>query len=244
MRGASCETSYSKAANSSSKDSDYDVTVVAGDSSFPQGPHLVLVQGVSAINESTAAGQFVQATVRVPVRNGILELRVGGSAGFTLINSLDAVQVAGAPKPLISMNFQPASSLVPEGYKQDSGALFDPIRGFGWTSSVPAVERGRQVPQARDTFVYSAPLRTWNMDLPNGAYQVWVTVGDAAFTQGPQRVLVEGISLVNGETTAAGVFLEKTAMVQVMDGNLTMEMGGAGGITILDQLVVAAAPAP
>ena len=48
---------------------DYEVTVVSGDPSYAQGPHRVIVDDVTAIDDvPTDAMSFVEGTVQVPVR--------------------------------------------------------------------------------------------------------------------------------------------------------------------------------
>src|SRR5262249_51413446 len=83
--------------------------------------------------------------------------------------------------------------------------------------------------------------RTWEVTLANGTYEVLVSVGDACCTQGPQRVIVEGTTVIDGTVTAAGEFVEKSAVVQVSDGRLTVQIGGPGGNTVWNQVVVTAA---
>ena len=143
---------------------------------------------------------------------------------------------------LISVNFQPPTASVPVGYRADTGLVFDAVRGYGWDAPLVSRDRNSQVPQALDTFVFSLLARTWELALPNGKYEVLVSVGDACCSQGPQRVIVEGATAINGKVTAAGEFVEKSAVVQVSDGRLTVQIGGAGGNTMLNQIVVASVP--
>ena len=59
-------------------------------------------------------------------------------------------------------------------------------------------------------------------------------MGDATFAQGPQRLLVEGVTVVNNETTAAGAFLERDVTVEVTDGRLTLAVGGTAANTAVN----------
>ena len=81
-------------------------------------------------------------------------------------------------------------------------------------------------------------VREWNLTVPDRVYLVWVTSGDAAYAQGPQQTVVEGLTIVSGETTAAGSFLVTAACVSVADGDLTVEIGGLAGNTILNSVRV------
>ncbi len=144
--------------------------------------------------------------------------------------------------PLWSINFQPASSVRPYGFQVDSGQIFDPARGWGWDAPVSTRERGTPKPQTLDTFALTHSTRTWQLALPNGQYDVWVAVGDPSYSQGAQRLVVEGQTVVHDESTAAGQFIERRVTVSVTDGNLTLQVGGASGTTCLDYVVVAPAP--
>ena len=58
---------------------DYAVQVISGDASFAQGPHQIEVEGTLAIDGLiTEPAAFVEATVIVPVRDGHIDLAVGG----------------------------------------------------------------------------------------------------------------------------------------------------------------------
>jgi hypothetical protein len=47
---------------------------------------------------------------------------------------------------------------------------------------------------------------------------------------------------VNGETTAAGAFVERSAIVDVTDGRLTIGVGGAAGNSCISYVTVQSAP--
>ena len=217
---------------------DYEVTVVVGDPSFSQGPHWVTVEGFGALKgETTAANVFLEKKVRVPVRDGKLTLAVGGGAtGSTTIDYVEVVSVS----ELASINFQPAASAIPAGYQPDSGRIYLASRGYGWEDDslyTGGKTRDRNVAsdQALDTFIFtSTPAKSWRFDVPNGEYQIAVSVGDAGFSQGPQRIVLEGQTAIDGLTTSAGTFKTATKCVQVADGTATVTIGGLSGNTALD----------
>lgn len=230
---------------------DYDVHVVCGDSSYPQGPHRVIANGQGVVEDvSTARGEFVERTARVAVRNGRLDLRIGRGNANTTIDYVEAVLATGQPEEgvpvptvLRSFNFQPEGSPVPLGFRPDHGAPFDPAPGVGWSTPVETVEQGAPVPQVLDTFARSSETAEWNLVVPAaGFYEVWLSVGDPSSAAGPHRVVVEGLPVVLSETTAPGAFLERHAGGYVADGLLTIEIGGGGGPTTLNYVVVAQAP--
>ena len=225
---------------------DYLVHVSVGDASYPQGPHRVVVQGTDAYPEAptTAAGEFLDGWVPVSIRTGRLEVAMGGSlsgieppSGYTTLNYVEASSADPQPT-LLSIDFQPAGSLPALGFLPDSGEAYDEERGWGWSSPVPTRDRDRSVPQALDTFAFSSATRTWEIALEPGFYDVRTGAGDASYPQGPQRVVVEGTTVVADESTAPGEFFERAAQVFVGDGRLTVEIGGAGGNTCLGYVVV------
>jgi hypothetical protein len=207
---------------------DYEVTVTVGDSQYPQGPHQVVVEGVTAISgQATSANQFLERTVRVPVRDGRLTMLVGGTSKNTTINSVRIVRAEN----LAAVNFQPKTAIVPLGFTADAGEQYSASRGYGWGTNTlftlgRSRDRGILVDQRLDTFVFTdTPQETWRLDLPNGDYQVTLAAGDASYPQGPQHILVEGVAFVQGETSPAGVFLRRSGCVTVSDGALNVQIG-------------------
>jgi hypothetical protein len=194
---------------------------------------------------TTPASQFASTCLegvparRIPVRNGRLQVVIGGTSGNTLINHLEAAPVPEDSVNLWSINFQPAGSSPPAGFLVDSGQVFDAGRGYGWDAAVLGRERNQPVPQVLDTFAFSSAVRTWELAVPDGDYDVWFGLGDASFAQGPHRLVVEGIPVVQNAPTAAGVFIEGKTGAHVEDGRLTIQIGQGGSAnTALDYIVV------
>ena len=80
---------------------------------------------------------------------------------------------------------------------------------------------------------------SWEYTLPNGTYEVTVTVGDASFTDSVHRVVAEGTVLVNGFVPTTGdPFDTGTGSVTVQDGRLTIAATG-GTNTKLTHLQIA-----
>ena len=98
-----------------------------------------------------------------------------GGAGACRTRDLDLGQL-----PAFGLRFPPATW-------STAGSPFDAPRGYGWntTLSMWSRERGRNVPQVLDTFIFSSAVRTWEMELANGFYDVWLSVGDACVRPGP-----------------------------------------------------------
>jgi hypothetical protein len=139
----------------------------------------------------------------------------------------------------VTINFEPATAPVPTGDQADTGAVYTASRGYGWSADLTGNARARNTnaDQRLDTFVYSSNVATWTGDLANGNYLVSLASGDAAWAQGPHRVVVEGVVAVNDVSTAVNQYVTVTDLpVTVADGKLTVQIGGAGGNTMLNYL--------
>ena len=214
----------------------YDVEVGVGDPSYAGGPHRVIVEGVPFFEtETTARNDFKKRRVRIAVVDGRLDVEVGGSTGTTSVDYLSVREVIQTP---LRVNFQPQASEIPAGYVGDWGSSFDAGRGLGWSTSLDGRTRERQAnsDQRLDTLLYvGAPAATWEAALTPGEYEVTVTVGDASYAQGPHFVTMEGVPLFTGASTPAGSHLQRTARVQLIDGLLTLRVGGGTtGLTTID----------
>ena len=139
------------------------------------------------------------------------------------------------------INYQPCASPLPAGYALDCALPYSMPPGYGWDANFSAQCRDRNVnaDQSLDTFCFTTPVRKFEIDLDPGDYDVTATAGDAGFAQGPQRVVAEGVVLINNVMTAPNVFATGTSRVRVRDGRLTVEIGGGGGNTTLNKLEIA-----
>ncbi|WP_147264145.1 OmpL47-type beta-barrel domain-containing protein [Desertihabitans brevis] len=161
----------------------------------------------------------------------------------------------------VKVNFQSADAPVPAGYLRDSGEAFGTRSGadqgsglsYGWvgaTSGQPLglVGNGRDrnlaADQRLDTLLHMdlppdasggvAQEGSWELAVPDGAYQVTVTVGDAQKGSAPEDHVInaEGVALVEGfgNSPAANGSPDRhtteAATVEVLDGRLTIDQDG------------------
>jgi hypothetical protein len=92
------------------------------------------------------------------------------------------------------------------------------------------------------TIIFSAAVRTWEVELPNATYDVTVTLRDCASTQTAQRVVVEGVTAVNDENLPAGNLIQVTLPAVVVDGKLSVAIGGSGTNTIINSVSLVRVP--
>ncbi len=148
-------------------------------------------------------------------------------------------EVFPQPPLHVSVNFQPKRSIVSPGYLIDFGAQYDSARGYGWDQSqvVKKRERSTSVDQRLNTFLYVSWQQeaTWEYAVPNGQYLLTLLSGDPDRRRGPQRILVEGIPLFTNITTGPGEFIYLTKVpIRVTDGQLSIQIGGTSGQTLLN----------
>ncbi len=167
-----------------------------------------------------------------------------------------ATPVVATPTPTpnpttIKVNFQPQGAALPTGYLLDSGATYG-NRGngysYGWNANNSANTRDRNASNAADqrydTLIYMqrGALYTWEIALPNGAYQVRLVAGDATYSSSVYKVNAEGVLLVNGTPTTAKRWIEGTATVTVNDGRLTLTNASGAVNNKLNFIEISKAP--
>ncbi len=139
--------------------------------------------------------------------------------------------VAAQAAPLIgyNVNFQPEGAPIPEGYLPDYGDAFG-LRPSGFTygwdvANDETRDRGDVEDQRYDTInhMQNGGTFTWEFQLDNGLYDVFVVAGDPGYTDQTNDLLIEGVLAVDpdGEDN----FDEYTVRVQVDDGRLTIAPG-------------------
>ena len=146
-----------------------------------------------------------------------------------------------APAGALKINFQQTGGDVPEGYLPDGGEVFgDRGNGYsyGWNIDSTGGARNRDNPDAPDErydttqHFEKGEHRIWEIELPNGTYNVLVACGDASYTDQTNNIDVEGIVLIDpdGEDN----YDEYELTVEVADGRLTIQMAeGASNAKIM-----------
>ncbi len=131
----------------------------------------------------------------------------------------------------IQINFQPASSPVPEGYLADDGSVYGD-RGNGYTYGWNILNTDN----ARDRQSTDDPLMNtlnhlqrngtydWEIALDSGSYIVSIASGDPDYYDSYHVIEAEGIELIRGQHTAESM-LTGTDTILVEDGRLTVEPG-------------------
>ena len=138
--------------------------------------------------------------------------------------------------PVVSVNFQTAATITPEGYLADNGDVYgDRGNGqtYGWDVDNTANARQRNsanAPDVRfDTFNHMQkpqPAGTvWEIAIPNGTYLVTGTAGDPDNNDSTIDIQAEGVTFLSGTPTATNRFVEGRGVITVTDGKLTISNG-------------------
>jgi hypothetical protein len=129
----------------------------------------------------------------------------------------------------VRFDFGTAASPVAAGFARVSEATtYTSALGYGWQSGgINSVDRGTGSDLTRD-LVYGSDLQ-FAADVPNGTYDVTVTVGDPGpYAHDQMQLSLEGVQLAT-LNTAGGEVLTRTYRVAVTDGQLTFRLRDAGG---------------
>jgi hypothetical protein len=141
----------------------------------------------------------------------------------------------GAPPPPptfpIKVNFQPAGAVAPSGYLVDGGDVYGThgALSYGWTVSHTTLtrERNANADQRLDTLCHFHAGGKWEVAVPNGTYNVLVSIGDPSFAS-THTLNVEGTSYWNAVALTPNQFLSATKSITVSDGRITIDEGAAG----------------
>ena len=114
----------------------------------------------------------------------------------------------------------------PNGYLADEGLAYgDRGNGYsyGWDGDNTSAMRDRGAPSdyrfATIAHMYSP---SWEIEVPNGSYQVHVTAGDNDYFDSHHIIDVEGVTLIDFMPSSGSPFAEGEATINVSDGRLTV----------------------
>lgn len=128
--------------------------------------------------------------------------------------------------------FQHKSSTTPGGYVGDVGKLYGEQNGltYGWEKANVGyqLDRHSDAKQRYDGLAYlgnGESATTWEIEVPNGLYEVGVLSGDAKYTNSRYHVMAEEQTALNSKPNKARPWRTGTAIVWVSDGKLTLTAG-------------------
>lgn len=219
----------------------YRVTVGIGDSKDGDKPHTINVEGINYWRQHVlAAGEFEEMSSVVDLTDGRLTVDANGQNNSE--THIDFLIIEPLIYSDIRVNFQPRGTRLIDGYLPDYGELFSSKYGYeyGWNFDVSDEMRIRHIQSdpRLDTVAHIKQNSHWEIAIPNGRYQVTVSIGDATDASG-HTVNVENIPYWNNLNLNAGDFLLKTQVVSVTDGRLTLDsLGQSDDETHIDYIEI------
>ncbi|WP_420461395.1 PKD domain-containing protein [Neolewinella sp.] len=150
------------------------------------------------------------------------------------------------------INFQDGSFTPPSGYVADTGKPFGTRSGgmtYGWIDAYSRQPLNREalafgatrgvsnVTSEQDKLRRSGnaldPLggrqADWEIAVPNGLYRVELGVGDPNDLNSSHTLRAEGVTIIDNFNPASRFYESKSGVVEVKDGKLTIDDGGAFG---------------
>ncbi|MBC8121183.1 MAG: Ig-like domain-containing protein [Gemmatimonadaceae bacterium] len=152
------------------------------------------------------------------------------------------------------INFQPDTSTIPAGYREDIGQAYGTRGSFGWvredsisnptTTPLSVVPNSRDrnrsgIDQRLDTLIHmqfppssssTTAVKTpaaWEYALPNGTYTATVSVGDKSPYDSTHSINVEGVNAIDlFQGNSSQEYKKASIVVEVSDGRLTVDAGG------------------
>lgn len=134
------------------------------------------------------------------------------------------------PEFVVGYDFGTSSSPVADGYERvHNYQRYSESTGFGWSSgSVYSLSRGGDPLTQDGNYTRDA---VFSVDLPNGEYDVTVTLGEALIAHDLMGVFLEGVQ-VDTVSTAAYEFIANTHRISISDGQLNLGLRDLGGSNI------------
>lgn len=176
------------------------------------------------IDVPNTGGWQVWETVTVPditLNAGEQELRIICDEGYFNVNYFTISLFDG-----IKINFQRADSAIPQGYIADKGLIYQSQNGFayGWNIDHTHLARDREKnpDQLKDTLCHFEKDGLWEIELPNGEYDITLSLGDPSF-RSTYMLNVEGIAFIENVALQKDEYKVIRKAVNVTDGKLTLD---------------------
>lgn len=195
-------------------------------------PSEAVVPSVVTIAAGQASASFNLTAVDDDLVDGnqsaTITASAGGYDGDTVLVGIEDDEVPPDDPVSLQFDFGTQSSPLEDGHTRVAGGTtYEPGRGFGWTEAVNQLDRRSGTSLTRD--LHYRDVGTFLVDVPNGTYEVTLTVGDSGPSAHDQTISLEG-QLVDSVFTAAGRFITRTYTAVVNDGQLTIQLDGRGGV--------------
>ena len=127
------------------------------------------------------------------------------------------------------------------GFHAATEAQDGDLSRWGWSRPVIAVDEGASPYQVLDAVVLGSE-ELFEAEVIKECYVVQTCAGDSMFPEGPHRITVEGLTLIDDPGTIAGAFVCNEAVVKVDDGRLSVAIGTGSPDTAIPFVTAATTP--
>ncbi len=237
---------------------DFEYFLLANGGSMPKTPDLAAVVDTTVGSAVTSPTAYTRDTSALQDLRNQLGLKIEGKAnGWPVLMSKP---IGAHPRASYFLNFQDpagdpkASPLIVNGqeWKKIGWDPYDQKLGYGWfgpfigNATIMKYAYAAAAPnELQRSIIYNDYGRTdtFNWDIENGRYKVTVSIGWQGKTYAKNRVVVEGQVLFdNYATTPTNSYAVQSVVVDVKDGNVTMEAGQFNEYTMLNYMSIEPAP--
>ena len=233
---------------------DFEYFLLASGGSMPKTSDTAALVDTSVLSAVSSPTSYTRDAGALQNLRNQLGLKLEGKVnGWPVLDSKPAGAHARNPYYL---NFQDpsgepkASPLIVDGkeWQKIGWSAYDAKLGMGWSGpfigdpKIMLYSYAAAAPnELQKSIIYNdyGRIDTFNWDIENGRYKVTVSIGFPGRTYAKQRVLVEGKPLFdNAATTPAAAFLTASVIVDVTDGNVTLEAGQFNEYTMLNWMSI------
>ena len=195
----------------------YHVTLTMGDASAGHGQMAVFLENVKVADVSTAGNEFRTLTFDTSVSDGELTVWLNDEGGSDLNVVINELQIERALP--VRVDLGTAASPLAAGHTRGTHtSAYTPEAGFGWQGGIlQSRDRGTADPLRRD-FVFT-PRGLFGAFVPNGVYDVLLTLGDASGAHNLMGVSVQGAAF-DQVSTAKNRFVTRRYRTLVADNRL------------------------
>jgi hypothetical protein len=234
---------------------DYEYFLLAAGGTAPRTPDDASTCDItvaSAVSSTTSYTRDASALKHLRDQLGLM--LEGGVNGCP---ELDSKPPGAHPRAAYYINFQDptgdpqADPLVVSGHTwtKIGWEAYDVKKGYGWsgpyigdaTIMLYQYLQDAPVDELQKSIIYDdyGRVDTFDWDIENGTYNVTVSIGWADKTYSKNKVIIEGQPLFdNVETNPTTPYIVKSIVVDVTDGNVTMEAGQDNEYTMLNWISI------
>ncbi|WP_059050266.1 fibronectin type III domain-containing protein [Paenibacillus senegalimassiliensis] len=160
-------------------------------------------------------------------------------------STLNASSNLSSSLPSIKVDFLAKGAEETKGYLPDYGDLYEERNGnrYGWSAdqTVTTVTYSTyEWPPLENSYIRLQPDSVWEMDLPNGRYDLTVAVGDME-KESLNILQAEGVAVLDQVDVPAGASYLASTIINVTDGKLTLTVNDESATTALQYLEIAPA---